>query len=162
MKFALADQVRDAGLTILSYEFAAQYGPLIDKNPQRVGIAVRDFASQGSSIDAETYKAALAFRTRATREFFQMMSSVDVLATPVAPGLAPRLSDEMTQVGATFVPYGLAGGSFRRWANFFGVPTFALPLPVPGSLPASIQISTPPNTEDLLFSVCEALSSLNM
>ena len=161
LDFALADQVRDAGLTILSYELAAEYSALIEKNPERVGPSVREFVSHGTSIAEETYQAALTFRTRATREFLQLMSSVDCLATPVAPGLAPRLSDEMTKVGSNFVPYGLAGGRFRRWANFFGVPAIALPLPVSDDLPASIQISTPPDTENLLFSVCEALSSLS-
>lgn len=88
------------------------------------------------------------------------MSEVNVLATPVVPGFAPRLSDEMTAVGPEFVPYGLAGGHFRRWANFFGVPTLAMPLSIQGSLPASIQITTPRNTENYLFSVCSTLSRL--
>jgi len=82
---------------------------------------------------------------------------VDALAAPVAPGLAPRLTDEMTKVGPDFVPYGLAGGSFRRWANFFGVPALAMPLPSEDRLPASIQISTMPDTEPALFSICAAL-----
>ncbi|MBB1251579.1 hypothetical protein [Rhizobium sp. G21] len=63
----------------------------------------------------------------------------------------------MTVVGDTWTPYGPAGGSFRRWANFFGLPALAMPLPTSGDLPASIQISTPPDTDALLFSLAEAV-----
>jgi aspartyl-tRNA(Asn)/glutamyl-tRNA(Gln) amidotransferase subunit A len=157
LKFPLSAEVREAGGTILAYEFASQYGRLVERRPESVGEAVVDFVSNGLSIDESTYRSALAFRVRVRDEFLKLMSTVDVLAAPVAPGLAPRLTDEMTQVGSGFVPYGLAGGSFRRWANFFGIPALAMPLPSEDRLPASIQISTMPDTEPALFSICAAL-----
>jgi aspartyl-tRNA(Asn)/glutamyl-tRNA(Gln) amidotransferase subunit A len=155
--FSLAAEVREAGETILAYEFASQYARLIEQRPQSVGNAVVDFVSNGLSIDEKSYGSALAFRTRARDEFARLLSTVDALATPVTPGLAPRLIDEMTKVGPDFVPYGLAGGSFRRWANFLGVPAFAMPLQSDDGLPASIQISTMPDTDSALFSICATL-----
>lgn len=160
LSFPFAREVRDAGLAILLYEFAAQYRTLIEANPAHVGEAVHHFLSTAASISDETYAAALGHQSEMKSQFAQFMADVDVLATPVAPGLAPRLSDEMTQVGSALVPYGPAGGYFRRWANFFGVPTLALPLAIQSNLPASIQITTPHNTEDYLFSACQALSRL--
>jgi aspartyl-tRNA(Asn)/glutamyl-tRNA(Gln) amidotransferase subunit A len=155
--FPLAAEVREAGGIILTYEFAKHYGRLVGQHPQSVGKAVADFVSNGLSIDEKSYRSALAFRTRARNEFVRLLSTVDALATPVAPGLAPRLIDEMTKVGPDLVSYGLAGGSFRRWANFLGVPALAMPLPSDDGLPASIQISTIPNTDSALFSICAAL-----
>jgi aspartyl-tRNA(Asn)/glutamyl-tRNA(Gln) amidotransferase subunit A len=160
LPFRHAREVREAGLTILMYEFTSRYHGLVAAFPERVGAAVRDFLSKGSQISDKDYRSALLYRMKIDREFEGLMSEVNVLATPVVPGLAPRLSDEMTEVGAGFLPYGLTGGHFRRWANFFGVPTLAMPLPTPGALPASIQITTPKNTENYLFSVCTALSRL--
>ncbi|WP_261330430.1 amidase [Rhizobium leguminosarum] len=160
LPFQFAREVRETGLTILMYEFTVHYGQLVEANPERVGAAVRDFLSNGASISAAAYQSALASRAQMQSEFERMSLGIDVLATPVVPGLAPRLSDELTAVGEDFVPYGLAGGHFRRWANFFGVPTLAMPIPMPGALPASIQITTPKNSESYLFSACEALSRL--
>lgn len=158
--FPRAGEVKEAGRVILSYEFASQYGWLLEQSPERVGRAVYDFAASGTSISAPAYRSALDYRTQARDTFLDLLETVDVLASPVVPGLAPRLSDEMTEVGSRLVPYGLAGGSFRRWANFFGVPALAMPVASEKALPASIQITTPPNTEDRLFSVCAALSGL--
>jgi aspartyl-tRNA(Asn)/glutamyl-tRNA(Gln) amidotransferase subunit A len=156
----LSDQVKNAGLTILQYEFAEHYADLVRAAPDDVGPAVRDFLDAGGAIDSTDYEKALAFRSKAREAFLDLLSEVDLLASPVAPGLAPRLSDEMTAVGAYWTPYGLAGGSFRRWANFFGVPTLAMPVTTTGVLPASIQISTRPDTDAMLFSLCEALSGV--
>jgi aspartyl-tRNA(Asn)/glutamyl-tRNA(Gln) amidotransferase subunit A len=160
LHFHQAEQVKNAGLVILQYEFAEHYADLVRAAPDDVGPAVRDFLDAGGAIDSTDYEKALAFRSRAREAFLDLMSEVDLLALPVAPGLAPRLSDEMTAVGAHWTPYGLAGGSFRRWANFFGVPTLAMPVTTTGVLPASIQISTRPDTDAMLFSLCEALSGV--
>jgi len=160
MSFRQAAEVREAGLTILVYEFTQRYRNLVETYPERVGTAVQAFLSKGSEISERAYKSAVAYRASIEGEFDRLLSEVNVLATPVVPGLAPRLTDELTAVGSEFVHYGLAGGHFRRWANFFCVPTLAMPLPIEGSLPASIQITTPKNTENYLFSVCNTLSRL--
>src|SRR5690606_7822594 len=102
LRYPSTEKVQEAGKIILTYEFACEYGLVIEKHPDRVGEAVRNFASEGLAIGEEAYKSALAFRAKAIAEFESMMSSVDVLALPVAPGLAPRLSDEMTKVGSNF------------------------------------------------------------
>ncbi|WP_245422522.1 amidase [Rhizobium sp. AG855] len=160
LEFPLAGRVKDAGLTILQYEFAAEYADGIGARPEAVGTQVRSFLAAGTAIDFATYQEALTFRAEACEAFQHVMSSADLLAAPVAPGLAPRLSDEMTAVGSDLVPYGLAGGTFRRWANFLRLPTLAMPLKRQGGLPASIQISTRPDTDATLFSICEALRTV--
>ncbi|MFP3547371.1 amidase [Rhizobium sp. SIMBA_035] len=160
VSFRHAAEVREAGLTILMYEFTQRYQDLVEAHPERVGPAVHAFLAEGEEISEKAYKSAISYRAAIQGEFDRLLSEVNVLATPVAPGLAPRSSDELTAVGSEFVPYGLAGGHFRRWVNFFGVPTLAMPLPIDGSLPASIQITTPKNTENYLFSVCNTLSRL--
>jgi len=160
LQFARSDEVKEAGKAILMYEFALKYGPLIDRHPEKVGGAVRNFVSEGLSIGEAAYRSALAYRSEVMPDFRRMIGSVDVLASPVAPGLAPRLADEMTRVGAEWVPYGTAGGSFRRWANFFDVASIAIPLPIAGDLPASIQIAALSTNEEALFSAAQALSHL--
>lgn len=157
--FPLAEEVRDAGRVILFHEMAWHYSDLIARDPERVGKPVRDFVAEGLAIDEAAYAKALKFRDHACAQFFEAIAGLDVLAVPVSPGLAPRLDDEMTQVGPTAVPYGAAGAGFRRWANFFGMPAIAIPLPTGGGLPASIQLATVPTTEATLFSIASALQS---
>ena len=158
LRFVQAEQVAKAGLAILAYEFAVQYGDLIAAKPESVGEAVHAFLEMGMAINESAYYAALAFRAETQGAFLKLLRSVDVLAAPVAPGLAPQLLDETTMVGSDHVPYGPAGGTFRRWANFFGVPALAMPIPTAGHLPAAIQLSTPPLSENRLFAVADALS----
>lgn len=160
LDYPLADEVKQAGWIILSYEFASQYAHIVDAHPDHVGASVKAFIADGLLIGERDYRNALAFQTVARREFEHMMASVDFLATPVAPGLAPRLSDEMTRVGSDYVPYGPAGGTFRRWANVLGIPALAMPLPTEGKLPASIQISTLSQKDGDHFSACNALSKI--
>jgi aspartyl-tRNA(Asn)/glutamyl-tRNA(Gln) amidotransferase subunit A len=162
LPFRHAGQVREAGLTILMYEFTDRYRHMIEQHPDNVGAAVHAFISTGAEITKIAYESARAYRTAIDSEFNALLSDVDLIATPPTPGFAPRLSDEKTAVGSDFVPYGLAGGHFRRWANFFGVPTLAMPLPTEGGLPACMQITTPLNSENYLFSVCNALSRLEI
>lgn len=160
LEFSQAERLKESGKNILMYEFALQYSALVDKHPERVGEAVRNFITEGLSVGETAYKSALAYREAITPDFERMMASVDVLSSPVAPGLAPRLSDEMTRVGDELVPYGLAGGSFRRWANFFNAASIAIPLPIDRNLPASIQIAALSSNEEGLFSAAYALSQL--
>nr|WP_281406351.1 amidase family protein [Mesorhizobium sp. B1-1-5] len=84
---------------------------------------------------------------------------MDAFAIPTAPGSAPRLSDELTEVNGEMVPWGLAGGRFRRWANMLGMPALAIPLPVPDGLPVSVQLAAGPGQDAGLLDRAELLPS---
>ena len=136
-----------AGLTILQYEFAQIYREPIEKNPDLVGDAVRAFLQDGTGIGGDAYDRAIAIRAEARARFMARMADLDALAVPTAPGAAPRLSDELTQVNGELVPWGMAGGRFRRWANMLGMPALAIPLDVPGGLPVSVQLAALPGRD---------------
>jgi aspartyl-tRNA(Asn)/glutamyl-tRNA(Gln) amidotransferase subunit A len=86
------------------------------------------------------------------------MAGLDALAVPTAPGSAPRLSDELTQVNGEMVSWGMAGGRFRRWANMLAMPALAIPLDVAGSLPLSAQLAALPGRDAALLDLAEALT----
>jgi Asp-tRNA(Asn)/Glu-tRNA(Gln) amidotransferase A subunit family amidase len=86
------------------------------------------------------------------------MQGFDALVVPTAPGLAPRLSDELTRVGDTMVSYSLAGGRFRRWANMLAMPALAVPIGTAEDLPVSIQLAAQPGNDSRLFDVAKALT----
>jgi Asp-tRNA(Asn)/Glu-tRNA(Gln) amidotransferase A subunit family amidase len=148
----------DAGLVILSYEFAREYGPLVERHPDRVGDTVHGFLDQARQVDRQSFADAVAVRERTRIAFAQKMQGFDALVVPTAPGLAPRLSDELTRVGDTMVSYSLAGGRFRRWANMLAMPALAVPIGTAEDLPVSIQLAAQPGNDSRLFDVAKALT----
>ncbi|TPI37369.1 amidase [Mesorhizobium sp. B3-1-6] len=147
-----------AGLTILQYEFAQIYREPIERNPDLVGEAVRAFLQDGIGIGADVYDRAVEVREEACRRVMARMAGLDALAVPTAPGSAPRLADELTQVNGELVPWGMAGGRFRRWANMLAMPALAVPLDVPGGLPVSVQLAALPGRDAALLDLVEALT----
>jgi aspartyl-tRNA(Asn)/glutamyl-tRNA(Gln) amidotransferase subunit A len=154
-----SDAFVEAGLTILKYEFAAEYAPLIERRPERVGDMARSFLDSAMDVDEASFHAALAVRQRFGRAFHERMQGVDALLVPTSPGFAPRLSDEMTRVGDEWVGFGPAGGRFRRWANMLGMPALAVPLDCGEPLPASIQIAAGPGADGPLLDLAAALTA---
>lgn len=148
----------DAGLILLLHEFAQSYGAQIDAAPEKVGSAVHamlDHARGG--YDAQDVAAARATRQLAQGRLGDLMDGVDILAIPTAPGLAPRLTDEMTRVGNTYVPFGMAGGTFRRWANMLAMPALAIPISSDDLFPASVQLAARPGTDSALLDMALSL-----
>jgi aspartyl-tRNA(Asn)/glutamyl-tRNA(Gln) amidotransferase subunit A len=147
-----------AGLTILQYEFAKTYRGRIELSPELVGDAVHAFLRDGVGIGTGAYNRAIAIRDEGRRRFMTNMAGLDALAVPTAPGSAPRLSDELTQVNGEMVSWGMAGGRFRRWANMLAMPALAIPLDVAGSLPLSAQLAALPGRDAALLDLAEALT----
>jgi aspartyl-tRNA(Asn)/glutamyl-tRNA(Gln) amidotransferase subunit A len=146
-----------AGLAILMHEFAATYGDAILARPSLVGDAVRAFLDTSMGVGEATYQRALRLRHTYRDRLAGMMAGVDALAVPTGPGRAPRLSDEQTFVNGQWVPWGPAGGAFRRWANMLGMPALAMPAKVPGDLPASVQLAMLPGRDAELLALAELL-----
>lgn len=151
------DEFVAAGLDTLQHEFAAHYAALIERHPDRVSQPVRQFVEGAKSIDQTRLQKARAIRSRWTATFMEKLDGFDLLAIPPTPGLAPLLDGEVTRVGEDFVPYGPAGGRFRRWANMFGMPAIALPLPTTEGLPASIQLAMPAGKDGALLDLADAI-----
>lgn len=146
-----------AGLTILSYEIASAYLSDVRAAPERVGTAARAFMESAGAVDALAYAEAQALRRSFAASFLEGMQGVDALLVPTSPGFAPRLSDEMTRVGESWIGFGEAGGRFRRWANMLNMPTLAIPLHCGHAFPGSIQLAARPGEDMRLLRLTEML-----
>lgn len=146
-----------AGLAILMHEFAATYSEPILARPNLVGDVARDFLEASMGVDKKSYERALEVRTKFRARLAGIMNDVDALAVPTSPGLAPRLRDEMTCVNGEWVPWGAAGGAFRRWANMLAMPALAIPVVMPNDLPASVQLAMLPGRDSDLLALAELL-----
>jgi amidase len=126
----------DAFQTILLAEFWAAHHDLLDAPGN--GAAVDRSLRAGAAIDADALAAAASARRAWQDELAAVFERVDVLALPTLPAPPPRL-DEARGYPATLLtsPFNLAG-----------VP--ALSLPLPGPLPASLQLVGPAGGEEML------------
>src|SRR6185369_7184259 len=123
--FSDAAALREAGRDILRHEFSKQYGADIADNPDRVGEDVQAFLATARKVSASRYDDALALVREHRQRWLGQLQAVDALMLPSAPGLAPRLEDEHTRVGDTWVAYGSAGAELRMWANTIGIQAIA-------------------------------------
>ncbi|RDD95281.1 amidase [Paracoccus pantotrophus] len=158
MPFTEVTALREAGLTILLHEFALGHAKAIHAQPELVGAGVHGFLDLGMAIGQPAYRDALQLRKALMRQMEQCMTGIDALAMPTSPGTAPRLEDEMTEVNGEWTSWGLAGGTFRRWANMLDMAALAIPLPLAGDLPASVTLGVLPGQDARLFALAAALS----
>jgi aspartyl-tRNA(Asn)/glutamyl-tRNA(Gln) amidotransferase subunit A len=146
-----------AGRQILCFEAMQTHGAAIDASPERVGEAVHSFVLRARQVSLGDYKAALASLADHRARWAEMLGGIDALLAPVAPGLAPRLTDEQTQVGAAWVPFGAAGADFRIWANTIGIPALALPISRRSGLPGSVQLAARHGADGFLIELSASL-----
>jgi len=92
--------------------------------------AVRARLSEGAAIPSERYRSALAYRPRWQSKLDAIFSTVDVLILPSVGFFAVPLEEafDHTYTHLT-MPINLAGN-----------PAVAIPIPIEGSLPASLQL----------------------
>lgn len=135
--------LEEAGLAILLHEFAQSLGPAIRQQPGLVGADTLGFLARAEAVTKTAYLAAQALTAELRHRMARRLAGIDLFAVPTSPGLAPFLADETTRVGPDPVAWGAAGGACRRWANALGMTAIAMPIAIPGHLPASLQLARP-------------------
>ncbi len=155
-----AEALAQAGRIILRHEFARHYGQDIAARPEQVSPEVRAFVQSASAVSFAEYEEAKGLALEHRAIWHRQLDQFDAMLAPVAPGLAPRLADEHTQVNGQWVPYGMAGAEFRMWANTIGIPAVAVPVRLADGLPASVQLAARPKADGALIGLAAALGGL--
>jgi Asp-tRNA(Asn)/Glu-tRNA(Gln) amidotransferase A subunit family amidase len=118
--------------TIQAYEAAQSLAPEYDlaaATPGMIGKGIRDLIEQGMGISVESYDEARRIARHARRALADMISGVDVLLSPAAPGAAP--------IGLTTT----GSSTFNRLWTLMGTPCVSVPgLADAGGLPLGMQI----------------------
>lgn len=139
-------------VTLLVAEAYQACKDLFDRHAGRLSPDVARRLDAGRQVTAETATAAAGARAQWRRQLAALFDRFDLLVTPTLLILPPRLenADELLEARCTLP------------VNFAGVPALSLPIPARGPLPASIQLVSPPGTEERLLAagaVAEAAAS---
>jgi amidase len=155
--FEAWDALQDVCLTLLIAEAWESDGSLLDRPGNLVTEATRNRLVAGSQVSAAALVAAREARASARAAMTALFARVEALVIPTTPILAPTLKEATTSPIA----------AFTRPVNFAGVPSLALPVPVPrparraatAHLPASVQVIGPHGSEAQLACVGAVLEA---
>jgi amidase len=123
--------VISASMTVLDAQAWQTNRDLVATAPELIGDDVRERLLRGAAITAERLSAAQAVIARWLVSLDSLWRQVDLLAAPTLLGFPPLLDDADTM----FKIRGLTSP-----VNVAGLPAVALPVPVAGPLPASLQL----------------------
>ena len=141
------DEISAASITVLGAQ-AWQANKYLMGAADQLGDDVRDRLNQGSTITPDQVSAAEAVIARWRETLDRLWRQVDVLAAPSLLGFPPLLDE-------VHLMWKYRG--FTSPVNAAGVPSLALPVPVPGQgagpIPASVQFVGPLGSEERLLAV---------
>ncbi len=139
---------RDAGLLLVAEAWASNRA-LMARDPEGIGLDVRQRLELGSACDAATIERAWAGQRRWRAALDEVFTRVDFLVTPtltIFPPEPDQGSDLL--IGRCTIPVNLAG-----------VPALSVPVRTGGPLPAGLQLIGPPRSEERLLAAGAWLES---
>lgn len=136
-------------------EGTAAHGAFAQKHPDALAPAISERLKLGYQISAYDYLQAQRLRGQITRDFCRdVFSRIDMIITPVAPGVAPRLHDMMA--GETDLVLQRMGHLtlMTRPLNGLGLPAISVPCGFSAAgLPFAFQLIGRPFAEASLLKV---------
>ena len=144
------DFARSANMVIMLSEAFAYHEPILKTRAHEYGELQRASFRIGGLLKASDYVQAQRCRKVVKREFAEVLSKVDVLASPTMPRTAPAFE------GYDPVSHN-RGPSYTAPYNVTGLPAISIPAGFAGDgLPVGMQIAGRPFDEATLFRVAYA------
>jgi amidase len=139
-----------AGILLIAEAWATD-GELLQQHPDKVGVTVAERLSLGSNIDESTLEAARSAQRAWSEELAAALRQVDIVATPTLTIFPPTLEDgEDLLMARCTLPVNLAG-----------VPALSLPVASHRSIPASLQLIGPEQSEAVLLAAGQVVEAAN-
>lgn len=127
------------GRVILLAEAAAALEPYLERRGD-FGDEVLPLLDQGRLLPATEYVQAQRLRRKFQAEFARLFESIDILLTPAAPLLAPKIGQTTVEINGEPEDARLASTRFARGINVLGLPAIAIPCGKADGLPMSAQL----------------------
>ncbi len=114
--------------TVMFADIAKNYGPLLDRHPDKISPLLTGIIEEGRKVPAADYVRACESKDRLYRQFMAAVEGFDAVLTPAAPGPAPA-SLETT-----------GNPIFCTMWTYLGTPAVSLPLLKSKGLPLGVQL----------------------
>jgi aspartyl-tRNA(Asn)/glutamyl-tRNA(Gln) amidotransferase subunit A len=111
---------------ILLSEASALMEPCLDQR-EKFGADVLALLDQGRLLPATDYVNAQRLRRVFQREFAKVWDQVDLLFTPAAPIIAPKIGQATVEIDGVTEDTRIASTRLVRGFNVLGVPALSLP-----------------------------------
>ena len=135
------EEFNQVALLILLAEAASVHGRRLDQHREDFGDDVRRLFDQGRFITAADYLNAQRRRRALCQAFQQLLSQVDVIATPTTPIPAAKIGQDSVEIGGKLRNVRMATTRNMRALNMTGLPLLSVPCGFSrGNLPVGLQI----------------------
>ncbi len=121
----------------------------------------RGFAKYRMLFPAAAAVKAARVRTLMRRRLAALFSTVDVLAWPTVPAVAPPLAAPLVELPSGTLTADQANVRGAGLANLTGIPAISVPVGLSGSLPIGLQLQAAWGRDELLLDAAEALERAN-
>jgi aspartyl-tRNA(Asn)/glutamyl-tRNA(Gln) amidotransferase subunit A len=146
--------------TILSGDAGVVHEEHLHSRAADLDAEVRQLAQMGQDLRAADYIKAQRSRDVINAELLQALEQVDVLVTPTAPIVAPRLGESTVEIDGEAVPMRPALRRFTLPFNLAGLPACTVPCGFSSEgLPIGLQIIGKPFAEATVLRVAHAYES---
>ncbi|KQM19710.1 AtzE family amidohydrolase [Novosphingobium sp. Leaf2] len=152
-------RARSAAFLITAYEGGALHREALSRDPMAFDPATRDRLLAGALLPDELYREAQAFRHAYKSRIAALIGDFDVLLAPATPCTAPVIADPRIVIDGALSPARADLGIHTQPISFLGLPSLAVPLRRPDSLPLGLQLVGRPYREADLFAFAARLEA---
>jgi Asp-tRNA(Asn)/Glu-tRNA(Gln) amidotransferase A subunit family amidase len=146
--------------TIILSEMATALRAEIERDPSRFALDSRTNLAIGRTLSACDYVHALRHRHALTQEVWEVMQSVDVIASPTTACTAPPIPEKTLPDGESNLVVVDALMRFVRIANLTGFPAVSVPCGFDqGGLPVGFHLMARPWEEHLLLRLARVVEA---
>ena len=162
VKLPEADEVMQAGFTLIAAGTSYSHRNLLPENKDKYGADVRGLLESGAGASGQMVLDAQHRRAALTREFENVVTSqVSALVLPTIGLEAPRIGEETINLEGETIDVTLAMAGYTMVHNTTQLPTLSVPSGLgPNGLPTAIQITTAPGEDTLALGLGDALGTL--
>jgi Asp-tRNA(Asn)/Glu-tRNA(Gln) amidotransferase A subunit family amidase len=155
----LSDQelILPAALLVAQSEEAGRLTPAnLNALSPELGVINRGVLKLRAILPATLTARAIAARTRIRRDIAALFETVDLLAWPTVPAVAPPLQDPTVELPSGPISADAANARQGVLANLTGVPGVSVPVGLEAGLPIALQLLGTWGSDALLLDTAEA------
>jgi aspartyl-tRNA(Asn)/glutamyl-tRNA(Gln) amidotransferase subunit A len=155
-------RARSAAFVITAYEGGGLHRETLAKAAMHYDPATRSRLMAGILLPESLYVRAKAFQAQLRARIVALFDRFDILLAPATPCVAPPVVDPRIMIDGALSPARADLGIHTQPISFLGLPSLAVPLNRPDTLPLGLQLIGRPGGEPMLFALAAKLEKADI